>query len=238
MPCLQITLSFMLPTISLFKSRMLVCFFLMLGASVKKIADGEQAGVEETEENEEYNTLKEWLSKPIEETYSDKILEKALKKISTSSFEMKLSDANAASKLIGNTYAASVFMGIASLMDRLGQEGESTTIGKRIVVFSYGSGSMASMYRLCIRKRKNDSDNRFSIHNMSKVINFKARLSSRVELDAKKLDEVMDCREKMHHAGCPYQPSYNTPSEWLFPGTYYLAGIDEKWRRKYNRLDT
>ena len=29
----------------------------------------------------------------------------------------------------------------------------------------------------------------------------------------------------------------NAPIEDLFPGTYYLEGIDEKWRRSYKRKD-
>ena len=42
---------------------------------------------------------------------------------------------------------ASVFVGLASLIDRVGGRGE-LTVGKNIVVFSYGSGALATMYRL------------------------------------------------------------------------------------------
>lgn len=194
-------------------------------------SEEKKARLNEQEGNENDNPLQQWLSKPIEETYSDKVLEKELQKISSSSFKSKLSDANSASKLIGNTYAASVFMGLASLMDKLGQDAEKA-IGKQVIVFSYGSGSMASMYRLHIRKCE---QHRFSLAMMSNVIDFRNRLASRVEMEAKELDEVMDCREKMHHSGCPYEPIYN-PNERLFPGTYYLTGIDANWTRKYSRL--
>lgn len=91
--------------------------------------------------------LAEWLSKPIEETYSDRGLEGALKKLSGESFKQRLADSNAASKAIGNTYTASVFMGLASLIDRAGGRGDLTP-GKTAVVFSYGSGALATMYRL------------------------------------------------------------------------------------------
>ncbi len=186
-----------------------------------------------TKEDTENDPLKEWVSKPIEETYSDKLLEKELKKLSSKSFETRLSDANAASKLIGNTYAASVFMGLASLMDKIGRD-EENAIGKKAVVFSYGSGSMASMYSLRMR-RPSRTCAKFTIGKMSQMIDFETRLSSRMELDAKELDEVMDCREKMHHAGVPFTPSYD-PTTRLFPGTYYLTGIDSKWTRQYSRL--
>lgn len=93
------------------------------------------------------NPLESWLSKPIEDTYVDKSLEKVLKELSGNSFKKRLSDANAASKAIGNTYTASVFIGLCSLVDRVGSSGDLTP-GKTITVFSYGSGALASMYRL------------------------------------------------------------------------------------------
>jgi len=89
----------------------------------------------------------EFLTKPVEETYADRALEGALKKRSAAAFEARLSDANHASKLVGNTYTASVFLGLASLIDRVGGRGELTP-GKSVVLFSYGSGALATMYRL------------------------------------------------------------------------------------------
>jgi hydroxymethylglutaryl-CoA synthase len=91
----------------------------------------------------------EWLSKPIAETYTDRGLEGALKKVSAADFNKRLGDANLASKLVGNTYTASVFLGLASLIDRAGGRGELTP-GKSIAVFSYGSGALATMYRLSV----------------------------------------------------------------------------------------
>ena len=90
---------------------------------------------------------KEWLTKPIEETYSDKALEKALKSISAQAYQERFQDSNSASKLIGNTYTASVFLGLASLIDKAGSRGDLTP-GKVISLFSYGSGALATMYCL------------------------------------------------------------------------------------------
>ncbi len=42
----------------------------------------------------------------------------------------------------------------------------------------------------------------------------------------------MKLREQTHHLA-PYQP-VGTPAE-LFPGTYFLTGIDDKHRRGYER---
>lgn len=99
------------------------------------------------EEKKIDHPLQEWLTKPIDDTYNDKQLEKAVQRLSSSSFERMCGDANYASMCIGNTYTASVFFGLASLVDRAGKRGDlpdGTTIG----VFSYGSGAIATMYRL------------------------------------------------------------------------------------------
>ena len=90
-----------------------------------------------------------WLAKPAEETFHDKILEKTLKSISAKAFEQRFKDANAASKMVGNTYTASVFFGLASLVDRVGRTGDLTP-GKSIALFSYGSGALATMYCLSV----------------------------------------------------------------------------------------
>ena len=85
-----------------------------------------------------------WLTMPMEETYSDKELEGVLKKCSAAAYQQRLADANYVSQWVGNTYTASVFLGMASLMDRK----KDMSPGQSIVVFSYGSGALATMYRL------------------------------------------------------------------------------------------
>ena len=92
---------------------------------------------------------KEFLTKSIEETYTDRGLDGVLKEQSAADFKTRLSDSNMASKLVGNTYTASVFLGLASLIDRVGGRGDLTP-GKSIAVFSYGSGALATMYRLSV----------------------------------------------------------------------------------------
>jgi len=183
-------------------------------------------GVEDSDE-----ILAAWLTKPIEETYSDKALEATLKKLSYSSFKQRLTDSNAASKAIGNTYTASVFFGLASLIDRAGGRGELTP-GKKAVVFSYGSGALATMYRLHVRE---PVQTRFSIDRMAKALSLTERLTSREEVHPSELDHALETRARMHRAGAPYSPVYPTTGR-LFPGTYYLNGIDLKWTRTYSRV--
>jgi hydroxymethylglutaryl-CoA synthase len=102
---------------------------------------------DEMKESDAASPLAAWLSKPIEETYNDKALDSALKSVSAKSYEQRFKDSNSASKSIGNTYAASVFLGLASLIDKAGSRGELSP-GKTIGLFSYGSGALATMYCL------------------------------------------------------------------------------------------
>ena len=113
---------------------------------MKRESDEEKKSVDQDGVDIE-NPLAEWLTKPNEETYSDRTLDGVLKKLAAPSFKKRLADSNSASKAIGNTYTASVFMGLASLIDKAGGRGDLTP-GKNLVVFSYGSGALATMYRL------------------------------------------------------------------------------------------
>ena len=86
-----------------------------------------------------------WLAQPTEDTFNDKNLEKVLKNLSAKAFEERFKDSCAASKMVGNTYTASVFLNLASLVDRV-----NLTPGKTIWLFSYGSGALATMYSLSV----------------------------------------------------------------------------------------
>jgi hydroxymethylglutaryl-CoA synthase len=108
---------------------------------------GREKEEEKKNDSTNHNILQEWLSKPLDETYNDAVLDGVLKKLSAQAFSQRLVDANQASRLVGNTYTASVFLGLASLIDRVGGRGELTP-GKSVVVFSYGSGALATIYRL------------------------------------------------------------------------------------------
>ena len=171
---------------------------------------------------------KEYLTKPIEETYTDKALEKTLKQVSAESWKQRLTDANYASKVVGNTYTASVFLGLASLIDRIGHD--ENVHGKNIGLFSYGSGAIATLYSLQIRS----TNSKFTIQNIKDAMKLSRKLINRQEVHPSELDYALDTRARMQEAGAPYNPVY--PHDRLSPGTYYLKCIDTKWRREYDRI--
>jgi hydroxymethylglutaryl-CoA synthase len=164
------------------------------------------------------------LTRSIEETYTDRALENIIKSVSKSSYAKRLSDANAASKVVGNTYTASVFFGLASLIDRAGSRGDLTP-GKTAVVFSYGSGAIATMYRLHVREPTGAiggwrGDTRvFTIAEMARNLDLTGRLATREEVHPQELDLALETRARMHRGGAPYSPVYPTIGR-MFPGEY------------------
>jgi hypothetical protein len=61
------------------------------------------------------------------------------------------------------------------------------------------------------------------------------RLKKREKVHPSELDYALETRARMHRAGAPYSPVYPTIGR-MFPGTYFLNGIDSGWRRTYSRI--
>jgi len=175
--------------------------------------------------------LRDWAEKDLDATYADKSLEKVLKNISSTSFKKRLEDANYASKHVGNTYTASVFLGLSSLIDRVGGRDELTP-GKSIVLFSYGSGALASMYRLKVRT---PNQTEFTIPTIASKLSLTHRLSTRELVHPSELDHALETRVRMlQRSTSSYTPLY--PSSRLFPGTYYLTSLSPTSVRSYARV--
>ena len=107
---------------------------------------------------------------------------------------------------------------------------EEDLIGKRVALFSYGSGLAASMFSITVCPDESLRPGLTKILDYFKHVT--KRLSSRIEVDPPKFVEALEVREKTHHL-----PNY-TPvgsTEDLFPGTYYLTHVDDKFRRSYER---
>lgn len=80
------------------------------------------------------------------------------------------------SKHLGNIYTGSLYTGLISLML------QPNMVGKRILMFSYGSGLMSSMFTIRV---KND------LQIMRKLIDFEGRLSRRVEISPQDFDAIL-----------------------------------------------
>ena len=68
---------------------------------------------------------------------------------------------------------------------------------------------------------------------MATLADIPTRLQLRRTTPPAEFEEIMKLREDTHHK-CPYTPVSDIKD--LFPGTYYLAQVDDKYRRTYLRV--
>ncbi len=97
-----------------------------------------------------------------------------------------------------------------------------------MVLFSYGSGLASSMYSLKVTSNLEELSRL-----MAPVADVPQRLSCREIVEPAKFEAIMKLREDTHHLA-PYTPVGDNSQ--LFPGTYYLASVDDKYRRVYKRV--
>lgn len=182
-------------------------------------------------EEERYADLLKWKDAELESTYTDRELDLVSRKISSGLYSEMVEPGCRTSKSVGNCYAASVHINIACLIDAIG----AALHDKRFMVFSFGSGSMASMFSFKCSKATNGSlTKRFTIERMAKTLNLKSRLENRLKRTPEDFNLYMDLRSQFH-GKTNVKPRQSIDS--LFPGTYYLVSIDDKYRRSYARKD-
>jgi hypothetical protein len=86
--------------------------------------------------------------KPASETLSDKAIEAAFMKASDAGYKQKVWPGTACMRRLGNTYTASLYACLASLVDNVGAD----LLGKRIGMFSYGSGLASSFFVVQVKR--------------------------------------------------------------------------------------
>ncbi|ALC41505.1 Hmgs [Drosophila busckii] len=181
----------------------------------------------ETERAQKFPGLERFNSSSLESTYFDRDVEKAFLTQSAQLFEKKTKKSLLLANQVGNMYTPSVYSGLVSLLI---SEPAAELVGKRIGVFSYGSGLAASMYSIKVTDQAADFE-KF----VSKLDYVMPLLNSREKVVPEQFSQLMEVREKNNHAA-PYTPTGSISA--LFPGTYYLKDVDELHRRTYERTPT
>ncbi|KAJ2656349.1 3-hydroxy-3-methylglutaryl coenzyme A synthase [Coemansia sp. RSA 1200] len=171
-------------------------------------------------EKEAFAEVQQFKDVSREESYGNKVLEKAFIAISKKNFASKTDPSLLAARNIGNMYTGSVFFGLASLISQVPY---AQLQGKRVGVFSYGSGCAASVYSFRVRS---------DTSSIAKTLDIAARLDNRIKVSPAGFEKIMELREKTHNAQ-EYEPSGKVDE--LLPGTYYLQKVDNMWRRVYGR---
>jgi hydroxymethylglutaryl-CoA synthase len=153
-----------------------------------------------------------------EQTISDKTVEKTFMALAKKRFNARVQPSIQVPTMCGNMYCGSVY---GSLVSLLANVSSADLQGKRVGIFSYGSGLAASMFSLKVRGNTDQ---------LVKQVDLHTRLDSRRTVAPEVYDQMCALREKAH-LKCNYEPQGATDT--LLPGTYYLTKVDELFRRKY-----
>jgi len=158
----------------------------------------------------------------LEATYDNKDLGKVLLKETDASYRSKVLPSLRLATELGNSYCASLYCSIHSLVSHLHKHKIDTHQGKRALIFSYGSGLAASLFSVNVQG---------DLSTIAHTSAFEDRLKHRTKLSPAQFEATLSRREQVHSAA-PFAPA---PQPNLFPGTYYLANVDDKYRRTYER---
>lgn len=120
-------------------------------------------------------------------------------------------------KQLGNIYTGSLYNGLLSLVC----DKSIDLTGKKILMFSYGSGCAASMFILKVNS---------GYKRIQQVSDFSKRLANRVRVSPEEYNEWMSQREQAF-GKANVVPSASV--QHLVEGTYYLTRIDENFIRYY-----
>ncbi|ONI06916.1 hypothetical protein PRUPE_5G088900 [Prunus persica] len=170
--------------------------------------------------------LAPFASLPGDESYQSRDLEKVSQQVAKPLYDAKVQPTTLVPKQVGNMYTASLYAAFVSLLHNK----HSSLDGKRVILFSYGSGSTATMFSL----RLNAGQHPFSLENIAAVLNVGEKLKSRHEFPPEKFVEVMKIMEH-RYGGKDFVT--NQDISLLLPGTYYLTEVDSKYRRFYAKKE-
>lgn len=103
-------------------------------------------------------------------------------------------------------------------------------MGKRVLFFSYGSGLASAMFSFTISNNISSGSPLNLL--VTSLKDIPERLASRLQVEPEEFVKTLTAREIAHNKN-NYSPSCSENE--LFPGTYYLTNVDEKFRRTYQR---
>ena len=137
---------------------------------------------------------------------------------------------------MGNCYTAAVYMNLTSLVCNLGSELE----GSKVLMFSYGSGAVATAFTILARAPTGHNSlattgkhaEPFTLRRIQAAVEMPKRLAARRVRDVAAFKAAMDLRAT-RYGTCDYEPS--GALDELQPGAYYLTKVDKLHRRSYAR---
>ncbi|KAK3708632.1 3-hydroxy-3-methylglutaryl coenzyme A synthase [Vermiconidia calcicola] len=154
-----------------------------------------------------------------EQSISDKTIEKTFMGLAKKRFASRVQPSIQVPTQCGNMYCASVYGSLISLLCNVSSDDMQ---GKRIGIFSYGSGLASSMFSLKVKG---------STEEIKEKVGLQKRLDERRTVPPEVYDEMCNLRERAHLKK-DYKPEGDVST--IVPGTYYLTGVDDMFRRLYD----
>ncbi|TFK64028.1 hydroxymethylglutaryl-CoA synthase [Pluteus cervinus] len=152
----------------------------------------------------------------------DESVEKTFTQLAASKYDALVQPSLLLSNQCGNMGTGSLYGGLASLLTSVPSY---EIFDKRIALFAYGSGCASSFFAIRV---KGDTSR------IASALDLKSRLSSTMVRPCSEYVDALQLREENHNpAG--YEPAGSVNDLW--PGTYYLKGVDSRNRRSYGVFD-
>lgn len=184
--------------------------------------------------NDQFSTqvqLQSFKDVPKKDTYESRDFDMALRQVSSAVFEAKVVPTCTVNQNIGNCYTGSVFTSLASLVCGHG----AGLVDKRVFMFSYGSGSVASIYSF-VGREPTSSSPRTPLGTLASIANtmdIQTRLDARTRASVEEFSDALKLRAAKY-GQAPMSP--DGPLAALAPGTYYLTGVNDNHHRTYARV--
>lgn len=174
------------------------------------------------------HNLSNFSSVNLTDTYFNRDIEKAFINETSEVFKIKTNPSLLLASQVGNMYTASLYGGLVSYLI---SKDISQLAGDKVGLFSYGSGLAATFFSISVSNDTN-SDSKLAklVNNLRHI---QPLLDQRQKISPEKFEASLELRKNNSHKA-PLEPSGST--DHFFPGTYYLARIDEKYRRFYERV--
>jgi hydroxymethylglutaryl-CoA synthase len=153
-----------------------------------------------------------------DQSISDKTIEKTFMGLAKKRFNTRVQPSIQVPTQCGNMYCASVYGSLISLVCNVPSDEMQ---GKRIGIFSYGSGLASSMFSLRVKGNTEEIRQKIDMQN---------RLDARRTVPPEVYDEMCNLRERAHLKS-NYKPEGEVST--IVPGTYYLTAVDDMFRRSY-----
>ena len=140
--------------------------------------------------------LKKYEKIPCHETINNREVIKGFEKLSSVFYERYVSPSTVIPRSIGNCYTASIFMGLVSLIAKCAENPENV-MGKTVQMFSYGSGTVASLYSLQILKSDAAAQ---CLSQIVKNNDIGTRFEKRTKLSCDIYEKITDAKQQQFHA--------------------------------------